>query len=63
MVSVAFSVGGRSKVPYVLIGSKTYVSGEGGILSTLWRYLHVSSIEGIFATLRANRILFETMYR
>ena len=29
MVSVTFSVGARSKVPYVLIGSKTYVLGKG----------------------------------
>ena len=29
MVSVTFSVSARSKVPYVLIGSKTYVLGEG----------------------------------
>ena len=29
MVSVTFSVGARSKVPYVLIGSKTYVLGGG----------------------------------
>ena len=32
VVFVALCVGVRSKVPYVLIGSKTYVLGWGGIL-------------------------------